>query len=398
MNSTQRHEVRYQRRKRARQEKVEKRSECYSHFEDVFGIHTMNQKWKRCRIGVRWKPEVQAYSANRCISMQNDSDMIRIGTWKSGHFREFNLFERGKLRHVHAVRFAERVVQNSFCDNCLVPILTPSLIYENGASIKGKGTDFNLDLLTRQLREHIRKHGLKGGIYQYDFSGYFAGIDIGLCEMLVNGKLKDPLMQKVYHEIIMAYGGNGLGLGAQVSQISAVFFPNLADHFVKDHCGVHGYGRYMDDGYIICEDIDRLRTIAKEFERICEDRLHIRMNRKKCHVIRFGDDFRFLKIRFRLKNGRVIKRIDRKAISKERRRIRAYRKLVSNGKITFEEVRQIFHSWLCMMKRGKSFRIRENLIRYFNQLFAGIGRYHAPKKRKNHDLIYLERVCTRMTG
>jgi len=64
---------------------------------------------------------------------------------------------------------------------------------------------------------------------------------------------------KITSALIYAFGNKGLGLGSQVSQISAVFYPNSVDHFIKDKLGIKTYGRYMDDGYIIHNNIKELK-------------------------------------------------------------------------------------------------------------------------------------------
>ena len=44
---------------------------------------------------------------------------------------------------------------------------------------------------------------------------------------------------------IQAFGPEkSLGLGSEVSQICAVFFPNKVDHFIKEKLRIKYYGRY----------------------------------------------------------------------------------------------------------------------------------------------------------
>ena len=39
----------------------------------------------------------------------------------------------------------------------------------------------------------------------------------------------------------------------------------------------------MDDGYIICEDVEKLKNIVKVFEEKC-NKIGIVLNKKKCHI------------------------------------------------------------------------------------------------------------------
>ena len=74
----------------------------------------------------------------------------------------FGLNERGKHRDIMSVHFSERVPQKSLNHNALVPVLTRSLIHDNGASQKGKGTSFAMKRLVTHLRRHYRHHGTEG--------------------------------------------------------------------------------------------------------------------------------------------------------------------------------------------------------------------------------------------
>lgn len=81
----------------------------------------------------------------------------------------FDLMERGKLRHIRSVHIAERVVQRCLCDNALVPLFSAAFVYDNAASLKGKGIDFAMDRLTCHLQRYYRKHGTDGWALVFDF-------------------------------------------------------------------------------------------------------------------------------------------------------------------------------------------------------------------------------------
>ena len=91
-------------------------------------------------------------------------------------FHEFQLYERGKLRNISSVHISERVIHKSLSVNALVPALTPSFILDNSANTKGRGTDFAIRRLKKQLVAHYRAHGKSGYILLIDFSNYFASI------------------------------------------------------------------------------------------------------------------------------------------------------------------------------------------------------------------------------
>ncbi|MBO4738813.1 MAG: hypothetical protein J5606_04545, partial [Bacteroidales bacterium] len=87
-------------------------------------------------------------------------------------FIEFDICERGKMRHIRSVHFSERVVQKSLCTNVLYPVLTNNLITDNGASQKGKGTHFATQRLIKYLHKYYRKYGNDGYVLSLDFKSY----------------------------------------------------------------------------------------------------------------------------------------------------------------------------------------------------------------------------------
>ena len=389
MTSKERHEARYQRRKAERMRRVRERSE--RHTKDVFSPAALSDAYKDLRKKTGWKRSVQIYGESLVENSVKASETVLSGSWKSKGFREFDIMERGKKRHIITTNVEEKCIQKTFCDNCLVPILKSYLIYDNSATIKGKGTDFALNRLTDALRHHYRRYGREGWIFFFDFKNFFGNIDNSILNENVQKKLYGSLYRNMYHDITFSMGERGLGLGSQVSQISAVFFPNAVDHAMKDHLGVHGYGRYCDDGYAISRDKETIMRAVNALEAECK-KLNITLNRKKCQIIRLTRPFRFLKVRFRmLESGEILRKINRDGVKREHRRLRKYRKMLLNGEMTIEEVRLSFHSWLCSQKRGKGYMLVKDAIEWYNKLFSGIDIYYPPKPNKHKRIARLAR-------
>ena len=391
MTSIERHELRYRRRKAKREQKVRERSEQYSNFENVFDTLSLVEGYKKSSKASKDRAKTQIWMNNLIVNSRRESIKLCNGTWKSKGFNSFSIFERGKNRDILSVDISEKGIQNSFCNNCVIPILRPHLIYDNGASLKDKGTDFALNRLTKHLQYHYKKYGRKGGIFFFDFSSYFANIQAIPLKNEVRNKMLDERMFEIYRLFIDAFNGNGLGLGSQVSQISAVFYPNRLDHMLKDQMAIHGYGRYMDDGYIIHHDINKLKEIVKKFYTKCEE-IGIIVNKKKCQIIKLTKQFVFLKtIFFITETGKVIRRLNRQVPRKERSRLKVFKKYVDSGIMTYKEAFLNFHSWLLSLNRGKSYHTKLNAIIYFNNLFKDYG-YYWPikvKNRKHKELLHL---------
>ena len=395
MNSQERHEARYQRRKAERDRRNLERAKQYTEWDSVFGLMPLIGGYRNVSKASKDKTSTQIWMNNLTINGRRVQKELADGTWHSPGFNCFTIKERGKWRDIQSAHISEKGIQNSFANNCFIPIIKPHLIYDNGASLKGKGTDFSLKRFVLHLQEHIAKHGRNGGIFFFDFSSYFANI---LHHPLLTNAAKLIMFErmcKMYESISCAFGDVGLGLGSQVSQISALFYPNYVDHYIKDKLGVRGYGRHMDDGYIISDSIEHLHEVAKTFMDLCAD-LGIVMNRKKCRIIKLTKQFIFLKTRFFItETGKIVRRIARETARKERHRLKCFRRFVDMGIMTYQEAFLNFHSWVMSQTRGRAFNLRFNMIRFFNETFSGLGRYFPPKlnRRTYRVVAYISRIA-----
>ena len=242
MNSKERRELRYRRRKARRDEKKRRLAEEYGDFNKVFTFENLYAAYKGCCKGVGWKASTQRYKANALLNVVDTLDLLRSGKFKSKGFYEFDIIERGKERHIKSVHISERVVQRCLCDYSLVPIFSNSFIYDNGACMKDKGIDFAVNRLIVHLQRHYRKHGNNGYALVFDFSKYFDSINHEKLKSIIDGSYPDKRLAAFVKRLVDDFGGEkGLGLGSQISQVSALRFPNRLDHYVKEVLHIKGY-------------------------------------------------------------------------------------------------------------------------------------------------------------
>ena len=134
--------------------------------------------------------------------------------------------------------------------------------------------------------------------------------------------------------------------------------------------GIKGYGRYMDDGYLIHEDIKYLEYCLKRIDEVCAE-LGITLNRKKTRIIPIQKGITFLKTKFILTDtGRVVRKMSRPSIRAMKRKLFIFRKWVDSGKFTLEDVRTAYESWRGHMRRGDSYFAVARVDEYFKRLFG----------------------------
>jgi RNA-directed DNA polymerase len=338
-------------------------------YETIYDYRNLLDAAHQCGNGVRWKCSVQTFEINRLRWCSNLQKALKDGSYKSKGFNEFYINERGKMRRIQSVHISERTVQKSLCNNVMKPKIVPKLIYDNSASLKGKGTDFALNRLKCHLERHYRKHGRKGGVLTIDFKNYFASIDHEKLLALLQKEFPDEGVYNFLSQFVTAFD-EGLGLGSEISQISAIYLPNEVDHYIKERLHIKGYGRYMDDSYLIHEDIEYLKYCLTQIEKIL-DRLGITLNRNRTRITPLTQSFIFLKKRVHLEaNGSVTFRLTRKNITARRRKMKKLKHKLDEGKISMDAIRQSYQSWRGYAEKYNTHNTLRNMDKLYFELYG----------------------------
>lgn len=387
-----RREGRYQRRKAAREAKRNERYAENDKFQNISRYRSLYRANQKSTRNVSWKASVQRYQMNLLRNMEETRAKLEAGQDITRGFVEFDTMERGKLRHIRSVHYSERVVQRSTCDNTLIPLLGRSLIYDNGACLEGKGVDRAMDRLTAHLQKFYRANGFDndGWIVLFDFSGYFDSIRHKICFDIYSKAIRDPQILQLLATFVVPFGypqtatnwkrernvksgeytGKSLGLGSQVSQITAVSYPNTMDHYIKQRLRVRWYGRYMDDGYMIFRTLQEAKVALEKVISICKT-LGIVVNQRKTKIVKIQRGFKYLKARHYLtKSGAVKRKLSRDSITRQRRRLKKFAKMVKNGTMTIEDAKTAYGSWKgYALNRGGKLAVRR-MDRLFRKLFG----------------------------
>jgi len=355
-----------------------------------------------------WKESVQKYEINFLLNTYYLRRDLRNGDYKQKDFYEFTLNERGKTRYIKSMHIRDRVVQRSLCDNILIPKLEKYLIYDNGASLKGKGIDFARNRLETHLHKFYRlENNNEGYILLVDFSKFFDNIPHTTLLEYLNKKIDSPELISFIKRLISSFNidvsymndsdyencldilynslehakipkdlltgekmmEKSIGIGSQISQICGIYYPTRLDNYCKIVKSLKYYGRYMDDFYIIHKDKEYLKKLLKEIITISQD-LGLFINMKKTQIVKLSHGFTFLKIKYNLTDtGKVIKRLCPKSITRERRKLKKFKKLLDKGKMSYKEIELCYKSWRGNAIRYKCYRSVKELDKLFDKLF-----------------------------
>lgn len=370
MNSQERHEARYRRRRAAREAKRAEKVRSADDFDKVFTYSHLYDSYEKCLRNVRWKGSVQTYKANAPINVYKAFSELQKGTLKHHRGYEFDIYERGKKRHIRSVHIRERVVQKCLCDYALVPVLGRTLIYDNGASTKNKGTQFARNRLMAHLERYIRKYGPEGYILTFDFKKFFDSIQHSVIEEVMRKNFRDERIIELTMQFVRVSGDVGLGLGSQISQSLCLAVPNTLDHAMKEKCRMKSFARFMDDGHIISNSKEKLRECLAVMKEICS-RLKLTINTKKTHIKKLSAGFTFLKWRYHvLPTGKIIRRPAKCSIVRMRRKLKKFYGLLKAGKMSLKAIARSYESWCGSIRRTRCWRSKNRMDELFRQLFG----------------------------
>ena len=369
MTSKERREGRYLRRKAKREERKRRYNKPFDDYKTVYTYKHLYKSYRLCRKGVRWKASVQKYVANASLNITMTYQELMNHTFRSHGFYEFDLFERGKARHIRSVDMYERVVQRCTCDFSLIPILSRTFIHDNGASMHNKGYSFAVNRFDRHLQWHIHHHGNQGYILLFDFSSYFDNIPHKLLFDILDSVYQDDYTKNLVKHFIQMFGDKGIGLGSQVSQVLALAAANRLDHYIKEVLRIKCYGRYMDDGYLIHESKEYLTECLKKIQDKCNE-LGLKLSLKKTHIVPIRKGFMWLKIRYYVTDsGHIVKRVWKKSVVRMRRKLKRLKRKLNKGFITLFDIEQSYQAWKSHTSGIQMYKTMKSIDCLYQNLF-----------------------------
>ena len=386
MTSEERHAARRERRQQKRERKRQQYKSAYDDYGHVASVDSLIKAAYLSRRGVGKKASVQKYMMNLLMNSVQSHEKLMNGQDVRQGFIEFDIHERGKARHIKAMHVKERVIQRSLCDNALVSVLRRSLVYDNGASLKGKGIHFALFRLRDMLRKYVRKYGTEGYILLVDFSGYFDNIQHEPIKKMLIENFDDTRIRWLAWQFVKAFGEYSLGIGSQVSQIFAVAYPNRVDHRIREWHRIGLAARYMDDTYVISNDKSELERVLADCTEMW-NALGIKLNHRKTQIIPIKR-FSFMHVRFRITDtGKVLMLPNRKSFTRMRRKLRTFAKLFRSEQMTLSQINTCYQSWYGYQAHFDAHKALRSADAYYYSLF-GVWPKHHKKGGKKHGMCF----------
>lgn len=341
-------------------------------YENVLTFKELYKGLSKCRRNVMWKDSVAGYAINNLKNTYKLRQTLVKRTYRIDPYQMFQISEP-KKREIVATRIKDRQFQRSLCDNVLYPQVTKGFIYDNCACQRGKGVDFALNRLNCHMQRHFRKHGREGWLLQCDIHHYFAETPHSVAKAALIKRVECTVSMMRACEIIDSFGGEkGIGLGSQVSQITQLAVLDDLDHYIKEQLHIKGYIRYMDDFLLIHPD--------KKYLEYCREVIIVKLAaigltlNKKTQIYPIKQGIVFLKWHFHLTDtGKVIRRMSKKSINKETRKLKKLKNLLDKEKITRQDLLNNYDSWKANAKRGNTRALLIKTDEQYKELFRRTG-------------------------
>ena len=370
-----------------------------------------NTLYRAYEISVRtskWKESTQKVILNFLRQIFKIQEELRSRTLQNGKTDEFILHERGRIRPITSLSTKDRIVRHALRDEILLPAVKRKIIYDNGASIKGRGISFSRNRFEVHLRKYYQEHGNEGYILFGDFSKFYDNIihetaKRELLKLVDNDDFVDWLLTLIFDgfKINVSYMTDdeystclnnmfnkieyrkipkclhtgekfmekSVNIGDQISQVIGIFYPYRIDNYIKYVRSQKYYGRYMDDWYIMSPSKDELLEILEHISSIAKE-LGIHINQKKTRIVKISGPYRYLQIKYTLTaSGKILKRINPKRVTSMRRKLKKLSIMVNNGERLYSHVENMFKGWMCGHYKLLSRSQRKELISLYENLF-----------------------------
>lgn len=216
MNSIERKEVRYERRKNKRLEKIIKRSNKYADLDKAFCFSKSMYYSDKCSKGVGYKKSTQNFKLHLFTIISSVCANIKTSNYKVGDTYSFIINERGKTRKIDAPHIKDRLVHKILSNEIIEPLYSIHLIYDNGASMKNKGFKFSMDRVKKKLYSWYLKNGLNGYIVLLDFSKFFENCFHDVIRNIHSKYIINKRVIKVIEDYLFI--GKGLLLGVEIAE------------------------------------------------------------------------------------------------------------------------------------------------------------------------------------
>ena len=355
----------------------------YYRLENIINIPNLYNSLSDCTRGLMWKESV--------VRASEFSDILINSIMSDFYYNKNYVFdklfhtyvnERGTQRLICSTTIRDRIVQKAFNQNFLLPAFKNTFIYDNTASLKGKGINFAINRLKYFMHNAYIEYGgnnfyvLKLDIRKYFDNIYHPYILNKISEHTDDQRVLNYFINMMYNFQYDEYIHNGenipsgVGLGGEVPQSFGLICLNEFDHIAKEKYKFKYYVRYMDDIIILFNDKLYLENFLLFADNYIKTILNMNFNYHKTSITNISEGILFLKIHFYIdNNGGIYKQVYKKTIKRTKQKMRSLKDLLDNNIVTFSDINRFYNSIRGSISRCNCYDEINALDELFNTLY-----------------------------
>lgn len=279
--------------------------------------------YKACRRNKRKKLTAVQFEINWETEVYKLYEEVNVRTYEIGSSITF-VTTRPKKREVFAASFRDRVVHHLLCMR-LEPLFEEHFIENTYNCRKFKGTMYGVQDMHRQIHEISEGYTKDCWVAKFDLKGFFMSIHkptlwlmlqefikerykgddielvLWLTEKIVMHRPELNCVRKMPKNMWNGLSKNkslftndddcGLPIGNLTSQMFANFYLTEFDKRVKS--SFKGYGRYVDDFFIIDTDKRKIMKFIPEMRKMLAP-LHIELHDDKIYIQHYSKGCKFI--------------------------------------------------------------------------------------------------------
>lgn len=293
---------------------------------------------------------------------------LKTETYEVGKYSSFKVYEP-KERIIYCLPFYDRVVQQLYVYEYIMPHMIPKFIETSYACIPGRGLHSCIDKLQSYMRKAVREWE-NPYFLKYDISKFFYSINRDIMYEIMEKYYKDKRFLKLTKKFIDFVGTDelfkdaGLPIGNYTSQYFANIYMNELDQYIKHELKVKYYIRFMDDGILIVENKQNARELLEKIKDFLEQKLKLRLNKKTTYMpVKQGCIYCGYRVYL---DYRLIKRAN---INRVKKRIKGWNTQWKRGVYDFQKWNQSFCAWKGYAKHANSYKLINSLYDKMEYLY-----------------------------
>ena len=251
----------------------------------IASLENLHEAFLRSARGKSGKMAVVNMRMELDRQLQTLRRQLLEGTFQFGKYSFFEITDQ-KRRLICAASFPERVAFHAMMRICH-PVFEHYQTNDSFASRPERG-------VYKALEHAQRLSGRYPWFAKLDVRKFFYSIHHDVMMAQLSRLFKDSLLLQYFQGIINSYEASpkrGLPIGNLTSQYFANHYMAVADHWAKEHLGVKGMVRYMDDVLIFADDKAGLMRYLREYAHFVERELRLQWHDPIVNRSKFGIPF-----------------------------------------------------------------------------------------------------------